>query len=82
MERHSFWRRQLHQARQTNDWFTVERQYTKKTALQTAIDIRRGARIAGIKPTEQWDANVILPENADIAIGWRLAIRRQINGLV
>ena len=54
--RHSFWREQLEKARRTDTWHEVERTYTFLTAAQTCCDIRGGRRVAGMNPSETWDA--------------------------
>lgn len=62
-DRTSFWRRTFDGARRHDDWYRVDKLYTRKTAAQIASDIRRAhlngrqtIRTAGIQSGEVWEA--------------------------
>lgn len=61
--RTSFWRRTFDAARLVDDWYRVDKLYTRKTAAQVASDIRRAhldgrstIRTSGLEPGEIWEA--------------------------
>jgi hypothetical protein len=62
-DRTSFWTRTFAAARTDDDWYRVERFYTRATAAQIASDIccahRRppgGGRVRGVDAGEVWEA--------------------------
>ena len=75
MNRYSHWARELDRARRTQNWVTVDRLYTQKTARQIACDIRGGRRINGLKAHETWEAEVHAPDNRLDAHCWSIDIR-------
>ena len=65
----SFWTRILTEARQTQDWVTVPRKYSMRTAYQITSDLRNAhkrsnsLRIAGFISGEKWETKWRSPYN-------------------
>lgn len=77
----SFWSRILNQARQTQDWVTVPRTYSMRTAYQITSDLRnahkksKSLRIAGFIPGEKWETKWRSPYNQCKKTNYTVSIR-------